>query len=250
MPEKNYKELYKKELKKSWQKLKDGFLLAGVALVSSVPRIYYQSYYFFPQISTKPANALVLRMVFLYHFILGFCVLFIMILIGSYACERAKIKPFVWKGIWKFLGAVLLGVLVIAPGYWIFDRIVLALIPSLYPDRLWLALVYPFSASFADELIWRYGFLSLALWIFGGGVWRKNLANAFVSAIVCALALQELFRFTSEMLKASEIIFLTGGLFMKNLLVGEVYMRYGFFQSLALRIGIEFRYIFFFWLLR
>jgi len=239
-----------RELKKSGRKIRDGFVLAGIGLLIALPRIYHQSYYFFPDYLKTPFTPKLLRLFFLYHILLTFGVLFVMILIGAYSCQRAKFEPFVFKGIKKFLLAVLLGACLIPFGYILSDHLLLFFLPNYYPRSIWINLAYPLSSSFPDELFARYGFLSLWLWICAKVPGRKNLANFLTSVFLTALAWQELGRYLPEPLKASEWGFLLGGVFFKHLLLGEVYFRYGFWQSFGVRLGMELRFPLYFWLFR
>ncbi len=238
------------ELKKTGRKIRDGFALAGIGLLIALPRIYHQSYYFFPDYLKTPPSPQLLRVLFLYHILLTFGVLFVMILIGAYSCQRAGIKPFVFKGLKKFLLAVFLGALLIPFGYIFSDHLLLFLLPDYYPQNIWLNLVYPLSSSFPDELFARYGFLSLWLWIMGKTPLRKNLANFLTSLLLTALSWQELLRYIPLPLKPSEWGFLLAGVFLKHLLLGEVYFRYGYWQSFGLRLGMELRFPLYFWLFR
>jgi len=122
------------------------------------------------------------------------------------------------------------------------------LVPELYPEKLGYALIYPFASVFSEELIARYGFLSLLLWIYGKGAVRQELANLTVAIIFTGLGLIEISQFSDFSLKPWEIIFFCFGILIKHLIAGKIYIKYGFWVAIIFRIGLDLRYWLYFWL--
>jgi len=238
----------RREFKASLQRVRDGFILAFIATVISLPQLRYQAGSFYQRIFHQPPDAVNLDKFFLAQVIITLSALMIIVLVGDLANRRVGFKPFAWPGhrhIWPVLG---LGILFIPLVYFLYDHYIIALLPETYPKKLGYAILYPFSASFPDEIFVRYGFLGLFAWILHRVKGGKFFANFFVAAVFSLFAWYNVARYIEVPVKAVEIAFLLVGAFLENFIAGWLYFKYGFWSALAFRFGVDLKYPLYFFL--
>ena len=238
----------KAELKSSFRRIRDGFLLAGTGLIIALPHLYGQFYSMFPRLFSKPAGPERMQLLFIAELILYFFALFLFILIGILANQRAGLTPFKSPGFRKIIYAFALGILLIPISYLLYDHLVLALIPETYPRKLAFALAYPFSIAFPQELLNRFGLLSLLAWIFGKSRRKKILANVLASVLLTAFAWADFYRLVDAPLSAIEIGFFLIGSLLLNLISNEIYLKNGFWAALAFKFGLTLKFPLYFFL--
>jgi len=237
----------KLEIKKSIKRLQTSVILAGIGTILISPKLFHQSCLSFPRYFHTVPDPLRLKIFFLYHLILYFSVLLLVSMMGIYACERAELKPFQTPSWKKSLIYFMLGILLIPLSHFFVDHLLIPLVPELYPEKLGYALIYPFAGAFPEELIARYGFLSLLLWIYGKGTVRQELANLTVAIIFTGMAILEIRELIDSPLKPTELFFLCSGILIRHLITGKIYIKYGFWVAIIFRIGLDLRYWLYFW---
>ncbi len=236
----------KAELKSTFHRIRDGFLLAGIGLILASPHIYDQAYSLAPRMFTRPATPETMKLFLLGLLILYFFSLFLFILIGMLANKRAGLAPFSYPGWGKILLSLALGILLIPVSYLLYDHLALALIPEVYPRKLFVALIYPISASFPQELATRFALLSLAVWILGKSKRKKILANFLTSLLLAAFAWVDFYRLAGVSLTGMEIILFWTGVVVLNMVAGALYLKNGFWSSLAFKFGLMLKFPLFF----
>ena len=238
----------RKELKSSMQRVRDGFIIAFIAMLVSIPQIKYQSGFFYERYTGKSPDPEGLLQFFLAQLIILLSALFIIVLVGNLANRRAGLEPFSWPGIKRVMLLLVLGVIYIPGMYFLCDHLLLALLPEVYPAKLGYALLYPLSSSFPNELFMRYGFLGLAAWILGKVKGGKTLANFFVAALFTLFDWYDMTRSIDTPFQTIETVFFMTGVFFQHLIAGALYLKYGFFGSFAFRLGVDLKYLLFYFL--
>lgn len=238
----------RKEFKSSLGRVRDGFIIAFIAMVVSIPQIYHQVDFLYQRFMGKAPDPETRIQFFLAQLIFMLSALLIIILVGDLANRRAGLQPFAWPGFRRVLPQLGLGILFIPAIYFLSDRLSLALLPELYPDKLGFALLYPFSVSFPDELFVRYGFLGLAAWILGKVKGGKFLANLFIAAVFTLLTWFDLAGKTEAGFQVTETAFFMTGLFIEHLIAGAFYLKHGFWSGMAFRLGTDLKYLLYYFL--
>jgi len=238
----------RKEFRASLKRVRDGFIIAFLGTAAAAPQIYYQSPWVYRHFQRALPASGQLDQFFIGNLIFMLSALLIIVLVGDLANRRAGLKPFAWPGhkaVWPMLGA---GILFVPLSYYLYDHFLLGLLPEIFPDKLKFALLFPAAVSFPDELFVRFGFLSLFAWLLKRFARGKLLAIIFVSAIFSLFDWYDMTRFITTPLKAVEITLLLVGVFAEHLVAGRLYLKYGFWSSLAFRFGAELKYPLYFFL--
>lgn len=232
----------RKEFGLSMQRVRDGFIIAFIGMVFSVPQIRYQSPWVYAKFAGRTGTASEIDQFFIAHLITILSALLIIVLVGDLANRRAELVPFKWPGRKNIRPSVAIGLLFIPASYFLYDHFLIALMPRIFPDKLSYALLFPFSVTFPDELFVRFGFLALFAWMlkrFSGG---KLMANIFVAGIFSLFSWYDVTRFLSAPLKTMEILLLLAGTFAENIVAGGIYFKHGFWSSLAFRVAAALKF--------
>jgi hypothetical protein len=233
----------RKEFKTSVQRVRDGFILAFIAMLASIPQTRHQAGFYYEHVMGKPPDPESLMQFFLAQLIIFLSALFIIVMVGNLANRRAGLKPFAWPGHKRVWPMLLLGVMLIPGAYFCCDHLLLALLPEIYPAKLDYALLYPLSVSFPDELFVRYGFLGLAAWVLGKVRGGKTLAVFFVAALFTLFDWYNVTQNIDTPFQIVEAVLFMTGVFVEHVIAGSLYLKYGFFSSLAFRLGVDLKYI-------
>jgi len=238
----------RKELGTSFGRVRDGFILAFIGMLVSIPQVRYESVSLYQKMFNQAPTTEQLNAFFVGYLFMVLSTLVIMVLVGDLANRRAGTNPFRWPGhkqIWPVIG---LGLLFIPVIYFMYDHIILVLIPELYPPKLGYALLFPFSVSFPDELLVRFGFLGLALWVLRKIKGGKVIANIFIAMLAALYDWYNLTHFIGTPLQGTEIALILCGAFLENLIAGAFYIKHGFWSALAFSFGTGWKYLLYFWL--
>jgi len=236
------------ELKLSILRVRDGILLAGITLIIAFPHIYDQAHSLFPRIFSEPASPEKMKLYLLAEMILYFFSIFLFSLVGILANKRAELNPFKPLGFKNILNPLIIGIITIPLSYFLYDHLVLALIPESYPHKLSFALIYPFSASFPQEMVNRFGLLSLLAWIFGKKPRKRILANILCSILLAGFSWFDFNRLFDSPLTSVELIMFLIGVFTVQYIAGVLYLKNGFFSSLSFKFGLALKFPLYFFL--
>ncbi len=223
----------KAELKSSFQRMRDAILLAGTGVILALPYLIDRAHALFPRLFEKPATPELVRLFTVFVIILYSVALLLIAMIGIYANQKAGLQPFKRPPLKKLAAASALGLAMIPAAYLLYDHLALYLIPELYPSKLLVAVLYPFSLSFPEELFARYGLLSLFAWIFGKSWNKRMLANVLAALLLTMYSSMDFFRLAPLEPTSTEIILFLFGAFLQQLIAGELYLKNGFWGSLA-----------------
>lgn len=240
------KDPLKAEFKLSILRVRDGILLAGFTLIIAFPHIYDQAHSLFPRIFSEPATPEKLKPYILAELILYFFSIFLFSLVGILANKRAELNPFKSPGLKNILNPLILGICIIPLSYLLYDHLILALVPESYPHKLSFAIIYPFSASFPQEMVNRFGLLSLLAWVFGKTPRNRILANLLCSAIIAGFSWFDFNRILHSPLTLPELIMFLLAVFITQYIAGALYLKYGFFSSLSFKFGLALKFPLFF----
>ena len=223
-----------------WTRLSRAALVAGLAFATAAPYLYYLSTVAFPErvsdrFGLSPAEVLAVDLP------LTAAAAALAALIGALFSERHGLPGL---GTWADLRAALrrfgpVAAIASALGYAVVGRALAARVPGTSPDTLGWALVVWAKAAVFDEVIARYGMLTV--------VWsvtrRRWLANGLQAAFFTATVVQGL-GFLGVAPSADPTF--AGALaltFAGHLAMGAAQLRYGLRTTVALRALFEVRYL-------
>ena len=123
--------------------------------------------------------------------------------------------------------------------YPLFDRVLLQLLPEMYPDSPLWALGYVIKTPLFDEIIFRFGFLTLIHRLL-----RNRPAAIVLSSIICVMGAVRMFSFLGiefgfNLLTILSMIARVGS----GLILGYLYVRKGLLHTMTLQAIIELRLV-------
>ena len=139
------------------------------------------------------------------------------------------------------LGAAAIGV---PAALLLFDRPFRAVAPGFYPEHLTWALAVAFSAAFAEEIIARFGLMTIFMGLFRR-FHRANLAQAAFASLLAARS----FHLAGQALGLNYLTFMGVGIsLVGSLFLGWIYYRFGILAAILAHLLLELRILVFLFL--
>ena len=145
----------------------------------------------------------------------------------------------------SFPRILLLGAVMTALSYLLFDRFFYRLSPASYPDNLLYLASFPFKAAFTEEVILRAGLVTIAV-----GIVRNKMAGVVLASAAAALFTLKYFQFIGMGFRLN-YIFVTHMIlsFLANLVLGYLFVTRGLLYSMALNFLLGMRYAVVSWMI-
>lgn len=235
-----------------WPTTRDGIrnavLLAGATLFAAFPMFHYQYQRLAGLLLTVPPPPELLQALALQQALLVFLMALLCALVGFLYADRLQLPRFGTLADIRFwLPAGLLGGLLLTPlTYLIVDQSVLALQPALFPDTWSWALAEMLGSALTQEVLARFGLLTVALyflqrWHFRGWPWPAVLLIATLGVAGTALFLSR-FDLLSQLTTPTlfSALALAFGL---QWLFCVIYLRWGFLAVVSVHVGLAVKWL-------
>ncbi len=171
---------------------------------------------------------------------LYFVICLLSIMVGYGFKSRYRLPGFGRIDQWrKSLPALLLiGLSVLVFSYLVFDRYFMAVSPVPPPDSFVYLIAIPLNGTLTDELILRFGFVTL-----GVGLCRNKTAGVALVAFFAAMLTEKYFRFTGIEPGMDHLFAIRFVLaFSINFLLGYLFVTRGLLYSMTVRLVLGLRY--------
>jgi len=141
-----------------------------------------------------------------------------------------------WKKEVPYLAAAGLALMLFI--YLTFDRYFYAVSPGSYPDLSLYMVLLPLKGSFTEELILRYGLVTIAV-----GICRNRYGGAALVAGFATILSLEYFEFAGIPLAWNYVCIMQLILaFLANLILGAVFVTRGLLAAMTIKLMLEMRY--------
>ena len=222
-----------------WQALGTSALVAAGAIVGIAPYVYYVSRVAFAgQIARYAPERAPADLVRGELLSIGFVVL-VAALVGTLFARRYGLaglgdRTLLLRGRKLLLAAPLLGV----ASYLLFGRAIAARVPGYYPSSLGWALGHALKGALFDEVVARFGMMTILC----GIVRHPVVANVLQAAFFTTLALLGLSFFGLRPGASALFLWSLGATFVTHLLLGAVYARLGLGVAMLFHLGLGIQY--------
>jgi hypothetical protein len=141
-----------------------------------------------------------------------------------------------WKKEAPYLAAAGLALMLFI--YLTFDRYFYAVSPGFYPDLSLYMVLLPLKGAFTEELILRYGLVTIAV-----GICRHRYGGAALVAGFATILSLEFFQFAGIPLEWNYICIMQLILaFLANFILGAVFVTRGLLAAMTIKLMLEMRY--------
>jgi len=141
-----------------------------------------------------------------------------------------------WLGSLPTLLAI--GLLLLLVSQWVFDGDSYRISPAAGPDKLFYLLAIPLNAAITDEMILRFGFVTIAV-----GLCRNKLRGVVLAALFAVMLTEKYFTYIGvyaglDYVTASRFVFS----FFINFLLGYLFVTRGLLSSMTVNLVLGLRY--------
>ncbi|MBK6685045.1 MAG: CPBP family intramembrane metalloprotease [Deltaproteobacteria bacterium] len=219
------------------QILRRAGLLAGLAMIAVVPYAYRSAYTFADAVRRtarlSPEEVLRADLISLATLIV------LAALVGSAFSERYRLGGL---GRWPTLGTMRLH-LVLAPvvgvvSYLAFGRVLATRLPGTFPEDLGWALAYAVKGAIFDEVVARYGLMTIF-----AGLTRPAVANLLQATFFTATIWKGLGFFGVDASYDAYFLLSVVSSFGLHLYLGSVYARHGLLPAMVLHFLYDLRFL-------
>lgn len=141
-----------------------------------------------------------------------------------------------WKQEALYLAAAGLALMLVI--YLAFDRYFYTVLPGFYPDFSLYMVLLPLKGAFTEELILRYGLVTIAV-----GICRNRYGGAAMVAGFATILSLEFFQFAGISLEWNYICIMQLILaFLANFILGAVFVTRGLLAAMTMKLMLEMRY--------
>jgi len=170
-----------------------------------------------------------------------FIICFLSAMIGFTFSKRAGLPGFGTAENWfQSLPLLLLaGFGMIAVSWLLFDRHFIQISPVSYPDHPLYLVFFPFKGAVTDEVIMRFGLLTVCV-----GILRRRIAGIVTVSLFASLLTLKYFRFIGISPDFSYLFVMQMLLsFVSHFVLGYVYVTRGLLQSMTLKLIFGAKYV-------
>jgi len=214
---------------------------SALAICSTVFAIPYFHHLIFLAPTTHPLPlSLGLRGFLFMEMFLLFILCLLSAVVGFSFSERLELPGF-WDKT-RFVGSIplllLLGAIMTALSYFLFDRFFFKLSPASYPRNLLYLVSFPLKAAFTEEVVLRFALVTI-----GVGIFRNKVAGVVFTSVVAALFTLKYFQFVGISFRLN-YLFVTQLLlsFSANLVLGYLFVTRGLLYSMSLKFLLGMKY--------
>lgn len=178
--------------------------------------------------------------------LLVFMVCFLSAIIGFSFSKKLTLPGFGDRA--RFIRSIplllVLGGVMIALSYCLFDRHFVQISPISYPKDIFYLVSLPLKGAFTDEIVLRLGLVTLSV-----GLLKRKGAGVILVAALAPLLTMKYFHFVRTESAMSSLFITHFSLsFLANLLLGYFFVTYGLLYSMALRFLFGMKYIVVAWM--
>ncbi len=239
-------EVLKEQLRYSRGKLRDALIMAGVCLAVSYPYFQYQATHIaFPGIDDE-LSQMQAQFIILSQVLLVFCGALISSMVGLHYSEKLSLPGLGdVRRLRLNLLLLVLGVSSIPLSYYLTDLPLLVSKPELYPTRWDYIISHVLASSVTPEVIFRFGLVTIAVYLLQ---WRKHQGHPWAASTIVALfiALGSLMSRPNLGIGVGldlQTMISAFGVLTINIVLAEVYIRYGLLSAMVLHMGVELKYV-------
>lgn len=133
---------------------------------------------------------------------------------------------------------LLLGAIMIALSYLLFDRFFFEISPASYPKDLLFLISFPFKGAFTEELILRFSLVTIVV-----GIFRSKVTGIVIASAIATLFTLEYLRIVGISFRLNYLIFASLLLsFSTNLILGFLFAYRGLLYAMALNFLLGMKY--------
>ncbi len=219
--------------------LNKSLVLALVSVFFTIPWFHYLLFpapekALLPMIP-NPGSVLVAELFLL------FVICFLSSMIGFTFSKRAGLPGFGTAENWIRSLPLLVfpGFAMIVFSWLLFDRHFILVSPISYPDHPLYLLSFPLKGAFTDEIIMRFGLLTICV-----GILRRKIAGVAAVSVFASLLTLKYFRFIGISPGLNYLFVMQMLLsFVSNFMLGYVYVTRGLLQSMTLKLIFGAKYV-------
>jgi len=221
-----------------WKVLVKSSALAICSTVFAIP--YFHHLIFLAPITTPLPLSLGLRGFLFMELFLLFILCLLSAVVGFSFSERRELPGFGDKT--RFIRSIplllLLGAVMTALSYFLFDRFFFMLSLASYPKNLLYLVSFPLKAAFTEEVVLRFCLVTIMV-----GIFRSKMAGVVLASAVAAIFTLKYFQFVGISLHLNYIIVTQLLLsFSANLILGYLFVSRGLLYSMALNFLFGMKY--------
>lgn len=226
--------------------IKKSVILSAATMLSAISLFFYQFAYLSDNLFTHTLNDQSILLLSIKQSVLVFCIALLSSLVGFLYCKKLHLPG--W-GSWNqfphwFLSGLMM-LLIYAPcSYWLIDRHFMAELPNLFPHDLFWAMSYGLSGAINQEVILRFGLLTILLYFYHKFFPHRYPWGAItlISLFACSgsyILLKKFHLEVNEQLLNSSMV----GNFFLNWLFCHLYIRYGLLVSITVHSVLNLKYV-------
>jgi hypothetical protein len=227
-------------------RMQNAVLLAGAVMLLTLPVFYYQYAHMMRSLFTRQPTARQLETLALGQSIIVFALALLCSLVGFLYYERLGL-PGLGRAHelkrWAPL-SLLLGLILIAPFYWLMDGKLMGLLPAAYPHPWPWALAWAAGNALSQEVVARFGLLSIGVYLLRWRGYQGHPAAAIAAVSLFAVVCSALFYARmglSTLISPQQALAWLAMAFAAQWVIGETYVRKGLLAALCLHLGLAAR---------
>lgn len=230
--------------------IRNALLLGAVTMFLSLPMFHYQFRHLTGEVFRgQPTVEMAWRLALSQSFMV-FCLAFMSSLIGFIYAEKLRL-PGLGKAadirVW-LPGGLAAGLIFTPISYILLDREVIRLIPGIHPSSLSWTLPVMLAGAFCQEVIIRFGLLTIALYLWNR--WTEKGRPWPAIALISAFGATGSWLLISRLgiaggLSHSQIMTMVVLSFLTQWILGEVYVKKGLSASICVHLGLSAKYLVF-----